>query len=99
MSFGRIESGVTISRIRHGTETTIVREDTRLHLHDLLTVVGTSKALGHFERVIGQRSEEDITVEESNITFRRVAVTDNLVVELSPKKGEPILAALEVERE
>jgi len=77
---GRIEAGVTISRIRHGTETTIVHEDTRLHLHDLLTVVGTSTALGHFERVIGKRSEEDITVEESNITFRRVAVTDREVL-------------------
>lgn len=77
---GRIESGVTISRIRHGVETTIAHEDTRLHLHDLLTAVGTSNALGRFERVIGQRSNADITVEESHITFRRVAVTDRDVL-------------------
>ncbi len=31
--------------------------------------------------------------------FNRVEVADNLVVELSPKKGEPILSAIEVERE
>jgi len=31
--------------------------------------------------------------------FRRVKVTDNLVVELNPIKGEPILSAIEVERE
>ncbi len=31
--------------------------------------------------------------------FNRVEVTDNLVVELSPKKGESILSAIEVERE
>jgi putative transport protein len=72
---GRIEAGVTISRIRHGGETTIAHEDTILHRDDLLTVVGTAKALDHFERVIGQQSAQDIAVEESNITFRRVAVT------------------------
>jgi beta-galactosidase len=31
--------------------------------------------------------------------FRRVKVADNLVIELIPVKGEPILAAIEVERE
>jgi hypothetical protein len=31
--------------------------------------------------------------------FRRVKVKDNLVIELVPVKGEPILAAIEVERE
>jgi hypothetical protein len=31
--------------------------------------------------------------------FRRVKVDDNLVVELNPIKGEPILSAIEVERE
>jgi len=31
--------------------------------------------------------------------FRRVSVEDNLVVELNPIKGEPILSAIEVERE
>ena len=31
--------------------------------------------------------------------FRRVRVEDNLIVELNPIKGEPILSAIEVERE
>ena len=31
--------------------------------------------------------------------FRHVKVTGNLVVELAPVKGEPILSAIEVERE
>jgi hypothetical protein len=31
--------------------------------------------------------------------FRRVKVSDNLVVELNPIKGDPILSAIEVERE
>ncbi|MEK7953669.1 putative transporter [Luteolibacter soli] len=77
---GRIEAEVTISRIRHQGETVVAHEDTILHRGDLLVVVGTPKSLDQFERVIGQRSSEDITVDESNITFRRVAVTDRGVL-------------------
>jgi beta-galactosidase len=34
-----------------------------------------------------------------NRELRRVKVTDKLVVELAPVKGQPILSAIEVERE
>jgi putative transport protein len=77
---GRIEAGVTISRIRHDDETVVAHENTTLHRDDLLAVVGTPTALDHFQRVIGQRRDEDITVDDSNITFRRVAVTDRDVL-------------------
>lgn len=77
---GRIEAGVTISRIRHLGETVVAHEDTILHRDDLLTAVGTPTSLDQFERVIGQRRDEDITVDESNITFRRVVVTDRDVL-------------------
>lgn len=77
---GRIEAGVTISRIRHDGQTVIAHEDSELHQGDLLTVIGTSSGLDRIERVIGRRSDEDITLEESNITFRRVAVTDRGVL-------------------
>lgn len=77
---GRLEAGVTISRVRHAGQTMIAREDTLLHQGDLLAVIGTSSGLHRFERVIGQRSEEDITLEESHITFRRVVVTDRGVL-------------------
>jgi putative transport protein len=39
-------------------------------------VVGTPAALEQFERVVGRRSDEDLVLTESNITFRRVVVTD-----------------------
>ncbi|QJE95699.1 putative transporter [Luteolibacter luteus] len=77
---GRLEAGVTISRLRHGSETLIAHEESSLHLGDLLVAVGTPGALDRFERVIGHRSEEDLAVVESNITFRRVAVTDRAVL-------------------
>lgn len=77
---GRIEAGVTVSRVRHGSETVVAHEDTVLRRDDLLTVVGAPTALDRFELVIGRRSEEDIVEEDSIITFRRVAVTDRDVL-------------------
>jgi putative transport protein len=43
-------------------------------------VVGTAAALDQFERVVGKRSDEDLVLEESELTFRRVAVTDRNVL-------------------
>jgi putative transport protein len=77
---GRIEAGVTISRVRHDGETVVAHEDIVLHRQDLLAVIGTLAGLDKFERVVGQRSEEDLAVDESNITFRRVVVTDRKVL-------------------
>ena len=77
---GRIESGVTISRVRHRTETVAATDATVIHLDDRLAVVGPRAGLDQFERVVGQRSDEDLVLTESNITFRRVVVTDRKVL-------------------
>lgn len=81
---GLLEAGVTISRVRHEGLTVIAHGDTLLHRGDLLAVVGTASGLDRFERVIGQRSGDDITLEESSITFRRVVVTDRAML------GKPV---------
>jgi putative transport protein len=77
---GRIEAGVTISRVRHGHETLIATDATLIHLDDRLAVVGTAGALDTFTRVIGRRGDEDLVLAESGITFRRVVVTDRNVL-------------------
>ena len=77
---GRIEAGVTVSRVRHGEETLIATDATSIHQADRLAVVGTPAALDTFTLVIGQRSDEDLTLTESGITFRRVVVTDRAVL-------------------
>jgi putative transport protein len=77
---GRIESGVTISRVRHGTGTVAATDATVIHTNDRLAVVGTRAVLDQFERVVGQRSDEDLVLTESHITFRRVVVTDRTVL-------------------
>jgi putative transport protein len=77
---GRIESGVTIARVRNGAETVAATDATVIHRDDRLAVVGTPAALEQFERVVGRRSDEDLVLTESNITFRRVLITDRNVL-------------------
>jgi putative transport protein len=77
---GRIESQVTIARVRDGNGTVAATDATVIHRNDRLSVVGTREALERFEGVIGERSEEDLILTESDITFRRVAVTDRNVL-------------------
>jgi putative transport protein len=77
---GRLEAGVTISRVRHGEETHAAVDGTVIRSGDRMAVVGTRAGLDQFERVVGQRSDEDLVLAESNITFRRVVVTDRAVL-------------------
>ncbi len=73
---GRLESKVTISRIRNGHQTVAATDATIVHTGCRLVVVGTPSGLDRFERIVGQRSEEDLVLAETDITFRRVVVTD-----------------------
>ncbi len=77
---GRIESKVTISRIRNGHETVAVTDATIVKTNCRLVVVGTPSGLERFERIVGERSEEDLVLAESDITFRRVVVTERDVL-------------------
>ena len=77
---GRIELGVTISRVRHGDLTHAATLATKIHRDDQLTVIGTTASLDQFERVIGRRCEEDLVLIESGLTYRRVVVTDRDVL-------------------
>jgi putative transport protein len=73
---GRIESRVTISRVRSDNATRVATDATIIHQNDRIAVVGTHAGLEQFARVIGKRSDEDLLLAESEITYRRVAVTD-----------------------
>ena len=77
---GSIEAKVTISRVSRGHEIVAATDATVIHSGDRLAVVGTAAALEQFERVVGRRSDEDLVLEESDLTFRRVAVTDRNVL-------------------
>jgi putative transport protein len=77
---GRLESGVTISRVRHDGETQPATDATVIRQGDRMVVIGTSAGVEQFQRIIGGRSDEDLILSESHITFRRVAVTDRKVL-------------------
>ena len=77
---GRVESRVTIARLRHEAETVAATNASTVHVGDRISVVGTSAGLEQFERVVGPRTEEDLVLEQSGITFRRVLVTDHNVL-------------------
>lgn len=77
---GRIDFKVTISRVRSGGETCVATDATLIHLGDRLAAVGTPGGLDRFEKVIGSRSDEDLVLEESSLTLRRVVVTDRDVL-------------------
>ena len=77
---GRIESRVSIARVRSNDKIAAATDATVIHRNDLLTVVGTRAGLEQFERVIGQRSDEDLLLTGGHITFRRVVVTDRNVL-------------------
>jgi hypothetical protein len=65
---GRLESRVTISRVRHGDETHVATDATVIHRDDRLAVVGMSAGLDQFERVIGRNSDEDLVLADSALT-------------------------------
>jgi putative transport protein len=77
---GRIEAGVTISRVRHGSETKVATDATIIHLDDRFTAIGSRAGLDQLERVVGRHSEEDLTASSDTLGFRRVAVTDRDVL-------------------
>jgi putative transport protein len=77
---GRTEARVTISRVRHGQETSPATSSTIVHRDDRIAVIGTRAGLDAFERVVGHRSDQDLLLTESGITFQRVVVTDHHVL-------------------
>ena len=70
------ECRVTISRVRNGNGIVVATDAMRIHRDDRMLVVGTSAALEQFERVVGRRSGDDLMLEGSGITERRVVVTE-----------------------
>jgi putative transport protein len=77
---GRIESQITIARVGNGNGTVAATDATIIHQNDRLAVIGTCAGLEQFERVVGRRCEEDLVLAESNITSRRVVITDRSVL-------------------
>ncbi|MFN0066059.1 MAG: putative transporter [Limisphaerales bacterium] len=73
----RAETGVTISRHRRSGETEVraATGDTVLQPGDAITAIGLRAMLDRFQRVVGQRSDEDLRAAPGKVAYRRVVVT------------------------
>jgi putative transport protein len=77
----RIETGVTVSRVRNGGETHTATGATVIQCENRLVAIGTRAGLDQFERVVGRRSDEDLVLSsDKEISFRRAVVTDGDVL-------------------
>jgi putative transport protein len=72
---GRLEAGVTVSRLQHGATVSVATDHVTVRRGDRLVAVGTQGGLDQFERVVGQRSTDDLASVSGDVTFRRIAVT------------------------
>ena len=79
---GRLEMGVTVSRIRRGGEAKarLATSGTVLQRADRIVAVGTGTMLDQFQRIVGSRSDEDLLQAPGGITSRGVLVTSNRVL-------------------
>jgi putative transport protein len=75
---GRLEMGVTVSRIRRSGETEVIlaTASTTLKQADRIVAVGTRTMLDRFQRVIGSLSDEDLLHAPGGVTYSAVVLTN-----------------------
>ena len=76
---GRLEMGVTVSRIRHRGETEVIpaTASTILKQADRIVAIGTRTMLDRFQRVVGRLSEEDLVHAPGGVTSSAIVLTNN----------------------
>jgi len=76
---GRLETGVTVSRILRSGEAQVrlATASTVLKRADRILAVGTGAMLDRFQRIVGRRSDEDLLQAPGDLTFLAVVVTSN----------------------
>ncbi|MGB7348182.1 MAG: putative transporter [Pirellulaceae bacterium] len=89
IAFGELpgvdETGVRISRIQPKGDTEVhhATEETKLHIGDIVQVVGTAKQLARFEPLIGESVNVDLMETPGDVKFRRVVITEPKVLHQS----------------
>jgi putative transport protein len=86
----RLETGVTVSRIRHHGETEIrvATAGTILKTADRIMAVGTGPMLDRFQQVVGSRSEDDLLQSPGDVTSSAVVLTSNRALGKTVKELE-----------
>jgi putative transport protein len=75
---GLVESGIVISRIRTADESdaSVATRAMLLHVGDRILVVGPTRGIDQFQRVVGQSSHENLIASTGAVTQRRIVVTN-----------------------
>jgi putative transport protein len=78
----RTDERIVISRIRRAGEPEVqtALHDARLEVGDTILAVATAPLLERFERLVGQRSDEDLMTAPGKVAYRRIAVTNRRVL-------------------
>lgn len=77
---GLAESGAVVSRLQRGKEVMLARGDFRLELDDVLLVVGPTAAVRQLILIIGEQTDQDLTLVPGSLTARWLMVTKRQVV-------------------
>ena len=72
--------GFVVSRIRHGSETTLATAESQLTLGDIVVVVGTRVSMERAHHIFGEPSEVHIEEDRSVLDYRRVFVSSSGIV-------------------
>ena len=70
---------VVFGRVKRADHLALVQANTRLEIGDLVTVVGDRAAIDAVAAVLGQRAQEHIEFERSDLDFRRIFVSNPAV--------------------
>ena len=74
------DRGIVLSRIRRGSETSIVYPHVAFQKDDLIVAVGDEKALSRARELFGQEASEQIQYEKQDLDYRRIEVSDKKVI-------------------
>lgn len=76
------DCAVAFGRVRRGDQTSVVEGTTRFQAGDLVTVIGAASSVEALARRLGHTVSEHIELDRSQISFRRISVSNPQITEL-----------------
>ncbi|WP_163443130.1 putative transporter [uncultured Fibrobacter sp.] len=77
---GLISSGAVVTRHARDQVINMPKGDMTLELHDLVHVVGMPDAIESLQKIIGEKQENPITLQKSNLAVKTILVTNKKIL-------------------